>query len=139
LAAAPPAEVSAGEPSPVLSLAQGLAGIPASTRQNLRTGRHRAAGAGTLAYERAEAAAIPAFLEALACLHASRWRTRGLPGVLADGAVRAAHAEAAPQLQAAGLLRLHGLRLDGALVAVAYVLFDPVPAHRRRCYWYIGG
>jgi len=139
LAAAADTEVGAGEPSPVLPLTPTLDRILPSTLRNLRTSRHRAERAGTLAYECADAAAVPEFLAALAQLHASRWHARGLPGVLADAAVRAAHAEAAPQLQAAGMLRLYGLRLDGVLVAVVYALFDPVQAHRRHCYSYIGG
>ncbi|MBC5784837.1 GNAT family N-acetyltransferase [Ramlibacter sp. USB13] len=129
----PGVEVIAGEPNPVLAL-QPPAAIPKSTLANLRTCRNRAARAGTITYELADAGTIPAYLDALARLHASRWKERGLPGVLADEAVRASHAEAAPRLHAAGVLRLHGLRLDGELVAVLHVLM-----HRRRCYYYIGG
>lgn len=126
-------EVLAGEPNPVLALHPSPI-IPRSTLANLRTCRNRAARGGTVTYERAGAEEIPAYLEALGRLHGLRWRERGLPGVLADESVLAAHAEAAPLLHAAGLLRLHGLRLAGELVAVLYAL-----AHRRRCYYYIAG
>jgi CelD/BcsL family acetyltransferase involved in cellulose biosynthesis len=138
LLAAAGAQVTTGEPNPVLSLAPEPA-IPRSTLANLRTCRNRAARVGTLCFERAQPGQVDDYLEALARLHERRWSERGLPGVLADDAVRAAHAEAAPQLQAGGMLRLHGLRLDGELVAVLYALFDPVPGHERRCYYYIAG
>ena len=121
-----------GEPNPVLALPATT--IPKSTLANLRTCRNRAARVGALSYELATAREIPEYLEALARLHAQRWSKRGLPGVLSDGAVRSAHAEAAPLLQAAGVLRLHGLRLDGELIAVLYAL-----VHRRRCCYYIAG
>jgi CelD/BcsL family acetyltransferase involved in cellulose biosynthesis len=138
LLAAANAHASPGEPNPVLPLRPSPA-IPRSTLANLRTCRNRAARAGALRFERAQPAQVEAYLQALARLHERRWSARGLPGVLADDAVRAAHAEAAPLLDAAGLLRLHGLRLDGELVAVLYALFDPVPGHERRCYYYIAG
>lgn len=138
LLAALRAQLVPGEPNPVLAL-QPAPAIPRSTLSNLRTSRNRAARAGTLHYERAAAGQVPAYLDALARLHERRWSERGLPGVLADEAVRAAHAEAAPLLHAAGMLRLHGLRLDGELVAVLYALFDPVTGHERRCYYYIAG
>jgi CelD/BcsL family acetyltransferase involved in cellulose biosynthesis len=73
-------------------------------------------------------------LEALFTLHAARWSERAQPGVLADAAVVAWHREAAPLLLAAGVLRLHGLRLDGEWIALAYVL-----AHGDRSRYYIGG
>lgn len=121
-----------GEPNPVLALPATT--IPRSTLANLRTCRNRAARAGALSYELATAEEIPLFLETLARLHEQRWSLRGLPGVLADEAVQAAHAEAAPLLHAAGVLRLHGLRLDGELIAVLYAL-----VHGQRCCYYIAG
>jgi CelD/BcsL family acetyltransferase involved in cellulose biosynthesis len=127
-------EVSEGEPNPVLALDTTHPPLPKAILANLRTCRNRAARTGELLYQAATAADIPEFLAALTRLHASRWQQRGLPGVLADDAVRAAHAEAAPLLHAAGLLRMHALRLEGEIVAVLYALL-----HARRCYYYIGG
>ena len=127
------AQVHEGEPNPVLALRPAPA-IPKSTLANLRTCRNRAARAGAITCDRAGADGIPAYLATLTRLHASRWRERGLPGVLAEEAVRATHAEAAPLLHAAGALRLYGLRLDGELIAVLYALAD-----RRRHYYYIAG
>jgi CelD/BcsL family acetyltransferase involved in cellulose biosynthesis/ribosomal protein S18 acetylase RimI-like enzyme len=129
-------EITAGETNPVLQLA---APLPTAMAASLRTARNRAARAGGVAYERAEARTLPAFLDALVRLHTQRWAGRGGPGVLRDAAVLAAHAEAVPLLHAAGMLRLHGLRVAGELVAVLYCLADPAPAHARRCYYYLGG
>jgi CelD/BcsL family acetyltransferase involved in cellulose biosynthesis len=106
---------------------------------NLRTCRNRAARAGSLQFETADAASLPAMLEALFALHTARWSERAQAGVLADAAVRAWHRAAAPQLLAAGMLRLQGLRLDGEWIALAHVLADPAPAHARRSRYYIGG
>jgi CelD/BcsL family acetyltransferase involved in cellulose biosynthesis len=133
-------EMVGGEPHPVLRLgAPGALPIPTSMAANLRTCRNRAARAGQVRFEQADARTVGDFLEALARLHAARWTQRGLPGVLADAAVQACHAEAAPLLQSAGLLRLHGLRLDGEWIAVLYCLADAPHRRERRCYYYIGG
>jgi CelD/BcsL family acetyltransferase involved in cellulose biosynthesis len=121
------------DPHPVLAW-NAAPVIPGSVLANLRTCRNRAARKGTLHFETADAATLPAMLEALFTLHAARWSERAQPGVLADAAVVAWHREAAPLLLAAGVLRLHGLRLDGEWIALAYVL-----AHGDRSRYYIGG
>ena len=101
--------------------------------QNLRYYRRRA--------ERAGAAIVPATADtlgelwtALRRLHAARWATRGMPGVLAADTVAAMHAESLPLLLSAGLLRMYGLRVAGEIAAVFYGLAD-----RRRVYYYLGG
>jgi CelD/BcsL family acetyltransferase involved in cellulose biosynthesis len=136
-------EVVEGGPNPVLMLrgSQGDAGppIPRSMAQNVRTARSRAARAGELAYEMADAQTLPAFFEALVRVHARRWSERGFAGAFDDKCVLASHREAVPLLQAAGLLRLHALRLDGEFIAVLYCLADAAPAHERRWYYYLGG
>jgi CelD/BcsL family acetyltransferase involved in cellulose biosynthesis len=133
-------ELVDGEPSPLLSLHGATAlPLPKAMAQNLRTARHRAARAGRVTYELADASSLPAALDALAALHASRWSDRGESGVLADPAVQSFHREAAPALLAAGLLRLHVLRLDGAIVAVLYALADPPSCSERRHSYYLGG
>lgn len=123
------------EPNPVLSLAgpDPWANIPQGMRDNVRYCRRRVDGSHAVRSELADADTIPEFLDALARLHARRWQERGESGVLGDQ-VLAAHREAAPLLHAAGLLRLHGVRIDGELAGVAFVLADA-----RRCYSYIGG
>jgi CelD/BcsL family acetyltransferase involved in cellulose biosynthesis len=145
LAAAPGwrRELSDGEPHPVLQLKASSAGgappIPKRMTDNLRYCRRRAARAGTLAYETADAKSLSVLLDALVRLHAQRWSLRALPGVLRDESVLAWHREASELLLTAGLLRLHALRLDGELIAVLYCLADTLPAHERRHYYYLGG
>lgn len=78
-------------------------------------------------------------LEELFDLHARRWAVRGLPGNLADPAVRAFHHAVAGQLGLEGLIRIYTLEREGRAVACDYVLergktvyfyqtaFDPDP------------
>ena len=126
---------------PVLPLPAGaaLGGVlPRGLAQNLGYYRRRLAKAGDAQYERADAATLDAAYAALLALHGARWATRGETGVLADDAVRRWHAEAMRGLLAAGVLRLHTLRLDGRVIAACYVLHDrPGPA--ARAYYYLGG
>jgi CelD/BcsL family acetyltransferase involved in cellulose biosynthesis len=136
-------EIASAEPHPVLMLREFRPGagpaLPPRMAQNVRYCRRRAARAGTLAYDTADARTLPAFLDALVRLHTRRWSERGLTGVLKDASVLAWHREATPLLQAAGLLRLHALRLDGEFIAVLYCLADVAPARDRRYYYYLGG
>lgn len=134
-------ELGPAEQNPVLALPPGgkRLPVPRSMAQNIRTARSRAARVGGLAYELAGRDSIAPLLDALQRLHGQRWAERGLPGVLADAAVLSSHREAAPLLHEAGLLRLHGLRLDGEIIAALYVLADPCPRHERRHFHYIGG
>jgi CelD/BcsL family acetyltransferase involved in cellulose biosynthesis len=133
-------DIVEGEPSPLLPLRGASAlPVPPAMAQNLRTARHRAARAGTLTHELADARTLAEVLDALAGLHASRWSQRGDAGVLADPAVLAFHREAAPALLDAGLLRLHALRLDGEVIAALHCLADPPSSCERRHSYYIGG
>jgi len=131
-------ETAAAQPHPVLHLG-GATPWPPRMAQGLRTARSRAARAGTLCFATAGAAQVQSALDALFRLHQRRWNGAGLPGVLADAGVRAAHRASAPLLQDGGLLRLHTLALDGECIAILYCVLDPAPAHERRCYYYIGG
>lgn len=97
---------------------------------NLRYYRRRAARAGAAEPELAGAGCLDELVE----LHGRRWGERHLPGVLADPRVLAWHRRAAPQLEAAGLLRLYVLRMEGRTVAALYVL-----AAKQRAFYYIGG
>jgi CelD/BcsL family acetyltransferase involved in cellulose biosynthesis len=125
-------------PCPVLQLPGSAAGLdaalPKRMRQNLRYYRRRAERQGALRCEAARPENLPEMLEAFFALHGVRWEQRGLPGVLADDAVRAFHTEAAAALMAQGVLRLHALRLDGRIVAMLYGF-----AARGRFYHYLGG
>jgi CelD/BcsL family acetyltransferase involved in cellulose biosynthesis len=122
---------------PVLALparAEDLpAALPRRMAENLRYCQRRAARAG-LEIHRAGTAQTPAALDALARLHAARWRARGLPGVWADAAVAAFHRAAAAELAAAGLLRLYVLAREGDAIAAYYGFL-----HRRRAFYYLSG
>ena len=129
-------ELAASDPNPVLPLP---AAIPRAMAGNLAYCRRRAARAGEVAYELADAASLPDWLAVLERLHARRWALRDQPGVLRDEGVRAWHHEAAPRLLHAGLLRLLGLRIAGRPVAALYVLADAPGVPRRHWSYYIGG
>lgn len=135
-------ELAVAEPNPVLALDGSDDAIPAAVPRamadNLRYCQRRAARSARVDYEQATAAQVPEFLAALEALHGQRWAERGQGGVL-DAAVMASHRESTPALHAAGLLRLYGLRVDGALAAVLYCLVDAPEVAARRCYYYLGG
>lgn len=109
------------------------AALPRRMADNLRYCQRRAARAG-VHIRRVGAAETEAALDALARLHAARWRARGLPGVWADATVAGFHRAAATGLAAAGLLRLYILTEDGAAVAAYYGFL-----HRRRAFYYLSG
>lgn len=96
--------------------------------------RRRAERLGRVSLEVAAGRDLGACIETLRELHGARWRARGEPGVFGRPIVRRFHAEAAPELAAAGLLRVHVLRIADRCVAAYYELF----AHRR-AYLYVGG
>jgi CelD/BcsL family acetyltransferase involved in cellulose biosynthesis len=99
--------------------------LPAKFRHNLRTARRRIARAGQVSVEIATHETLDEFLSALLGLHGARWNELGMPGVLADGAVRQFHRLAATALLQQGILRLYGLRLSGQLIATLYALSEP--------------
>jgi CelD/BcsL family acetyltransferase involved in cellulose biosynthesis/glycosyltransferase involved in cell wall biosynthesis len=97
--------------------------------QNLRYERRRLARGAAVRHELADRASVQPLLASLAVLHSRRWAARGQPGVLASTPVARFHAESAPRLLDAGLLRLHALRVDGEVAAVAHVLVTQRRAH----------
>ncbi|MFC7331707.1 GNAT family N-acetyltransferase [Rhodocista pekingensis] len=131
-AAAPwPGEDGEGEPAPALALP---APLSRGRRQNLRTGWNRLRRLGLPIVRQVRGGEVAATFDALASLHAARWRERGEAGVLADPEVAAFHRLALPALEAAGLLRLLSLDLDGRPVAVLYGL------QAKGCFhYYLGG
>jgi CelD/BcsL family acetyltransferase involved in cellulose biosynthesis len=104
--------------------------LPRNIAQNLAYYRRRATRASVGNVERLGPDAFADLVD----LHTRRWQEDAEPGVLADPRVLAWHRAALPQLEAAGMLRLYGLRQGGRLCGVLYV----VTAHGRACY-YIGG
>lgn len=73
-------------------------------------------------------------MEALFDLHTRRWRRRLLPGGFFHPSVRRFHLEWAQTAHRKGWLRLHLLRVAGAIRAVLYVFH-----YARRAYYYLGG
>jgi CelD/BcsL family acetyltransferase involved in cellulose biosynthesis len=73
-------------------------------------------------------------LTALFELHAARWRTRGLPGVLADDVVQQFHRDVAPAMLGEGELRMYATRIEERIVAVFYGF-----AHGGTVYYYLSG
>lgn len=120
-------ESAESEPCPGISLP---AELPRNMAQNLRYYRRRAERAGHLemtctGHER---------IEELLRLHAARWRERGEAGVLADPRVADFQRRAASRLDAAGLLRLVRVALDGRTIAMLLGI-----AAKGRFHYYLGG
>ena len=103
-------------------------------RQNLRYYPRRMERDHAVELRRADAASLTADVEAMVRLHQARWRSRGLPGALAGGRVRAFHQAAAPRLLERDWLRLYSLRLDGRQVASLHCLH-----FRDAVGYYLGG
>lgn len=115
-----------GTACPVFSLPDTVAGLadvlPARTLRKLRMNRNRAERAGGFTVETATPDTLDASMAALIRLHQSRWTAQNQPGTFADPLAAAFHAEAAPALLAAGLLRLRVLRVQGVAAAACYAL-----------------
>ena len=125
-------------PCPVLRLPNApsavVRALPRKARENIERRARRLAERGRVSFGEADADDLDASLAAIVDLHGSRWRSRGEAGVLDDAAVQRFHGRAARALLARGLLRLHVLRLDGAVVAAHYGL-----RRGRRAYSYLHG
>ena len=127
---------SQGAACPVLALSGPLDTLlPKPTLRKLRMNRNRAARAGGTVIEAATPETVAPMLADLVRLHQSRWTAGGQPGVFADPAVARFHIEAAPLLLQAGLLRLHVLRVQGAVAAACYAL---LPAQDRILFYLTG-
>lgn len=136
LAAAVPAGwESRTEPDMVCPVApllgpDGLDAVPKLWRKKLAYAHRKTERFGAYAVETATADTLEELWSALEAAHAARWRERGEDGgVLADDLLLRFLREAAPELLAAGLLRLHGLRLDGRIAAGLLALHDGRRAH----------
>jgi CelD/BcsL family acetyltransferase involved in cellulose biosynthesis len=122
------------EPCPVLSLASPDTLLSTHARKKLRYYRRALARDAEVAYESATAENLDELLRALYDLHARRWQRRNLPGVLADDAIQAFHAEAARRMLGAGALRMYAMRRNGTIIAVLYGF-----AHHGVTYYYLSG
>jgi CelD/BcsL family acetyltransferase involved in cellulose biosynthesis len=113
--------------------------IPQAMEEKVRYYRRRAEREASVAFDFATQSTVGEFLDAFVRLHSLRNRERGEDGVLSDPRVVAHHRDAAPQLLAAGLLRLYALSLNGQRIAALYALADPPSRAESRHYYYLSG
>jgi CelD/BcsL family acetyltransferase involved in cellulose biosynthesis len=109
---------------PVLALPGELAGlgeaIPRTRLHLLHRARRRAAAMDSLRFETITEERLDAAMDDLFRLHEERWQSRGACGLCGDPPVQGFHRAAAGVLLAAGMLRLHRMSIDGAVLAVCY-------------------
>jgi CelD/BcsL family acetyltransferase involved in cellulose biosynthesis len=108
--------------------------LSAKLVKNLRYSRRKLDDLGDTRIDMADRDTFPEFLDALFRYHEARWRTLGTEGLLNDESVKSFHEEVATGFLCRGMLRLYGLRLDGALRAALYCF-----ARGGRVYYYLGG
>ena len=109
------------------------ASLGSGLRRNLRRYREQLAALGPITFETATPATHAEFAAAFFTLHKSRWQER-IESMMDQPRVERFHCEAMAALAEAGLLRLHGLRLNGEIVAIVYALQAGL-----RAYSYLGG
>lgn len=105
-----------------------LATVPAMARK-LRMNQNRAARAGGITIRTATPDTLADDMATLIRLHQARWLAQGEAGTLSDPFVLAFHADSAPLLLRAGLLRVGVLAVDGAAAAAIYALLSPGRIH----------
>jgi CelD/BcsL family acetyltransferase involved in cellulose biosynthesis len=103
-------------------------------RKKLRYYRRSLEREGALAFETPETETIDEFMSILFDLHAARWKTRGLPGMLADSVDQAFHRDVARGMLGTGSLRMYLMRVSGKPVAIFYGF-----AHGGTVYYYLSG
>jgi CelD/BcsL family acetyltransferase involved in cellulose biosynthesis len=117
--------IEAHEVSPVLmlsgaaSVGTGLPpSVPPQQQEKVRYYQRRAEKHGKMQMEAVTWETLDEFLEALFRLPRTRMQTRGQSGALEQEHAQKALRFAAPGLMRADILRMYGLRVDGALAAV---------------------
>ena len=108
--------------------------LPHKKRRNLNLAANRCARRGTVNISLMTGSVVAPGLDQLFRLHSERWRSRGEEGVLASPEVQAFQREAAPLMDAAGLLRLHLLTISERVAAGSYAI-----VHKERCFIYLTG
>jgi CelD/BcsL family acetyltransferase involved in cellulose biosynthesis len=113
-----------GEVCPVAPVIgpEGVGAMPGKWRRKLGYTRRRALDQGGWTSERSAPDTRDEIAEALLELHAQRWRSRGEGGVFEDDLLVRLMRGALPELESAGLLRLHALRHHGRIGAVVLAL-----------------
>ena len=109
-------------------------GLPWRFRRSLRTARNHLERAPCVEWVLASRDEVDDLISELFRLHRLRWQSRRESGVLWDARVQAFHRTAARLLSESGRLRLWGLRLRGAFVAILYGF-----EHRGRTFAYLTG
>lgn len=89
-------------------------------RKKIRYYRRSLEKLGAVTIEPASASNLNASMDALFELHAARWKTRGLPGMLAADIDQEFHRETARAMLDAGALRMYAAKLNDRPVAVFY-------------------
>jgi len=102
-----------------------------STLINMRNRRRRARDAGAVEFVTADVTSIVVLMHDLLGLHSKRWNSIGLTGMFADESMTGFLTEAAHELLAGGMLRLHAMRLNGQSIAVSFGML-----HAGRAYLY---
>jgi CelD/BcsL family acetyltransferase involved in cellulose biosynthesis len=95
-------------------------GLNAKLRKNLRMCEERLAQCGPVEFVRADEDNRQPIMEDLFRLHAARWRQRHESGVMGSDRLREFHREVSRLFQRNGVLRLYGLYVAGACIAVQY-------------------
>jgi CelD/BcsL family acetyltransferase involved in cellulose biosynthesis len=124
---------------PALALPAQMDELVSSLEQKFRTDIRRAENrlhsAGSLEFvTAADSATAAELMETLIRLHSARWRKRDEAGVLNTDCLIEFHREAAARFLERGILRLHGLKLNGETIAVQYNF-----AARTSTYAYLSG
>ena len=126
------------EPCLYLELPPTIEEFAAMHRVNRRAGSARARArlerSGFLTIETADKARLEGFIDSFFTLHAKRWASLGLPGVLKGPEIMSFHTEAARGLLGSGMLRLYRMRYMGSDMAALYCLF-----RGKRVYAYLSG
>ena len=103
-------------------------------RKKLRYYRRSLERMGAVSVDSPTAATLDTFMDALFDLHAARWQTRGLPGMLATDVDQNFHREAARAMLDAGALRMYATRVNDRIVAIFYGF-----AAHDTVYYYLSG
>lgn len=103
-------------------------------RKKLRYYRRSLERMGAVSVDSPTAATLDTFMDALFALHAARWQTRGLPGMLATDVDQKFHREAARAMLDAGALRMYATRVNDRIVAIFYGF-----AAHDTVYYYLSG
>ena len=126
------------EPCLILDISRGgddLEGLLSThARKKLRYYNRSLARDATVMFQVPSSETLDGFIDALFALHAARWKLKDMPGMLADEPVQRFHREVIRSMFYAGILRMHALRRNDAIVAIFYGF-----AHNGTVHYYLSG